>query len=162
KVGIPATPIVLEYVFGGCNSLDDYSSFLTPGRHNDLRASIEGQFVGLGVEIKAESGKGLLLVHVLPESPAAEGGLHAGEQIVAIDGANVREMSTDSAAGLLQGVEGTRVSIEVQNGESGPVRRLSLTRRAVVVKSIPVAKIIDRDHGVGYIQMNSFQNSTVQ
>jgi carboxyl-terminal processing protease len=165
-LGLSPTPIVLEYVFGGCNALDDYSSFLTPGRYADLFANIEGQFVGLGVEIKAEAGKGLLLVNVLPDSPASEGGLLAGEHIVAIDGTDVREMTTDAAAGMLQGVEGTRVVVEVErvgtggNG-GGPSRRLSLTRRAVVVKSIPVAKIIDADNGIGYIQMNSFQKSTV-
>jgi len=163
QLGIPATPIILEYVFGGCNALDDYSSFLTPGRYSDLYANIEGQFVGLGVEIKAESGKGLLLVNVLPDSPAAEGGLLAGEHIVAIDGTDVRDMTTDSAAGMLQGLEGTRVSVEVARAAGGgQPRRLTLTRRAVTVKSIPVAKIIDREAGVAYIQMNSFQKSTVQ
>jgi len=162
NLGIPATPVILEYVFGGCNSLDDYSSFLTPGRYTDLYANIEGQFVGLGVEIKAESGKGLLLVNVLPDSPAAEGGLLAGEHIVGIDGADVREATTDSAAGMLQGLEGTRVVVEAQRADGGAPRRVSLTRRAVTVKSIPLAKIIDRDNGVGYIQMNSFQKSTVQ
>ncbi len=162
QLGLPATAVILEYVFGGCNALDDYSNFLTPGRYSDLHANIEGQFVGLGVEIKAEAGKGLLLVHVLPESPAAEGGLLTGEHIVAIDGTDVRDMTTDTAAGMLQGVEGTRVVVEVQRSTGGPPRRLPLTRRAVLVKSIPVAKIIDRDNGVAYIQMNSFQKSTVQ
>ncbi|MGE5192490.1 MAG: S41 family peptidase [Deltaproteobacteria bacterium] len=162
QLGMTATPVILEYVFGGCNALDDYSSFLTPGRYSDLYANIEGQFVGLGVEIKAEAGKGLLLVNVLPESPAAEGGLLAGEHIVAIDGTDVREATTDAAAGMLQGLEGTRVVVDVQRAGGGPARRLSLTRRAVVVKSIPVAKIIDRGNGVGYIQMTSFQKSTVQ
>jgi carboxyl-terminal processing protease len=161
-LGMTATPVILEYVFGGCNSLDDYSSFLTPGRYTDLYANIEGQFVGLGVEIKAESGKGLLLVNVLPDSPAAEGGLLAGEHIVSIDGADVRDATTDSAAGMLQGVEGTRVVVETQRAGGGQPRRMSLTRRAVTVKSIPLAKIIDRDNGVAYIQMNSFQKSTVQ
>src|SRR5262245_8329990 len=51
-----ATPIVLEYIFGGCNALDDYSSYLTPTRLNDLYGNIEGQFVGLGIEMKAEAG----------------------------------------------------------------------------------------------------------
>ena len=167
QLGLSPTSIILEFVFGGCNALDDYSSFLTPGRYADLFANIEGQFVGLGVEIKAEAGKGLLLVHVLPDSPASEGGLLAGEHIVAIDGTDVREMTTDAAAGMLQGAEATRVVVEVERAEveragSGPSRRLSLTRRAVIVKSIPVAKIIDTDNGVGYIQMNSFQKSTVQ
>lgn len=161
-LGMPATPILLEYVFGGCNALDDYSSFLTPGRYADLYANIEGQFVGLGVEIKAEPGKGLLLVNVLPDSPAAEGGLLAGEHITAIDGTDVRDMTTDSAAGMLQGLEGTRVQVEVQRGQAAAPRRLSLMRRAVTVKSIPIARIIDRQNGVGYIQMNSFQKSTVQ
>jgi carboxyl-terminal processing protease len=162
QLGMTATPVILEYVFGGCNALDDYSSFLTPGRYSDLYANIEGQFVGLGVEIKGEAGKGLLLVHVLPESPAAEGGLLAGEHIVAIDGTDVRDATTDAAAGMLQGLEGTRVVVDVERPAGGPARRLSLTRRAVVVKSIPVAKIIDRANGVGYIQMTSFQKSTVQ
>lgn len=162
QLGMQPTPVILEYVFGGCNTLDDYSSFLTPGRYNDLNANIEGQFVGLGVEIKAEPGKGLLLVNVLPESPAAEGGLLAGEHIVGIDGKDVRELATDAAAGLLQGLEGTRVVVEVQRSDTGSTRRLPLTRRAVTVKSIPIAKIVDPDYGVGYIQMNSFQKSTVQ
>ena len=39
-VGMSATPVILEYVFGGCNALDDYSSFLTPGRYSDLYANI--------------------------------------------------------------------------------------------------------------------------
>jgi carboxyl-terminal processing protease len=161
-LGMQPTPIILEYVFGGCNALDDYSSFLTPGRYADLYANISGEFVGLGVEIKAEAGQGLLLVNVLPDSPASEGGLLAGEHIVAIDGKDVRDLTTDAAAGMLQGAEGSKVVVEVVRTTGRAPRRLSITRRAVTVKSIPVAKIIDRDRGVGYIQMNSFQKSTVQ
>src|SRR5262245_6737845 len=161
-LGAPATPVLLEYVFGGCNALDDYSGFLTPGRYTDLYANIEGQFVGLGVEIKAESGQGLLLVNVLPDSPAAGGGMLPGEHIVAIDGTDVRDATTDAAAGMLQGLEGSRVTVDVQRASGAQPRRLTLTRRAVTVKSIPVAKIIDRDNGVAYIQMASFQKSTVQ
>lgn len=161
QLGLKPTAVILEYIFGGCNALDEYSSFLTPGRLSDLYGNIEGQFVGLGVEIKAEPGKGLLLVNVLPDSPASEGGLRSGEHITTIDGVDVREKTTDEAAGMLQGPEGSRVTIEVQRGEEGRTRRLSLARRAVTVKSIPVAKIVDSDYGIGYIQMTSFQKSTV-
>jgi carboxyl-terminal processing protease len=162
QLGMKPTPIILEYVFGGCNTLDDYSTVLTPGRLSDLNANIDGQFVGLGVEIRAEAGKGLLLVNVLPESPASEGGLLAGEHIVSIDDKDVRQMTTDEAAGMLQGTAGSRVRLEIEPASGGAIRRRTIARRAVVVKSIPVAKIIDRDRGVGYIQMNSFQKSTEQ
>ncbi len=75
KLGLSDTAVVLEYVFGGCNCLDEYSNFLTPDRLTDLHGNINGEFVGLGIEMKAEPGKGMILVNVLPESPAAEGGL---------------------------------------------------------------------------------------
>jgi carboxyl-terminal processing protease len=162
QLGMQPTPIILEYVFGGCNALDDYSGFLTPGRLNDLYGNIEGQFVGLGIEIKSELGKGLLLVNVIPESPAAEGGLLAGEHIVGIDGADCRQMTTDEAASMLQGLEGSRVSIEVEHSPGSPARRLNLARRAVTVKSIPIAKMVDMERGIGFIQMTSFQKSSAQ
>ncbi|MFN0056287.1 MAG: S41 family peptidase [Planctomycetales bacterium] len=162
QLGIKPAAVILEYVFGGCNVLDDYSAFLTPGRLHDLHSNIDGQFVGLGVEVRAEAGQGLLLVHVLPESPASEAGLQSGEHIVNIDGVDVRQMTTDESASRLQGTEGSRVVLEVQKSNGGSVRRVSVTRRAVVVKSVPVAKIVDRDQGIGYIQMTSFQKSTVE
>lgn len=162
QVGLRGTPVVFEYIFGGCNALDDYSSYLTPTRLNDLYGNIEGQFVGLGIEMKAEVGKGLLLVNVIPGSPAAEGNLTAGEHIVSIDGNDCRNMTTDEAAGYLQGVEGSRVTLEVYRSLNNRQRRLTLNRRAVIVKSIPIVKIIDEEHGIGYIQMNSFQKSSAE
>lgn len=162
ELGVRAAPVVLEYIFGGCNALDDYSTYLTPTRLSDLFGNIEGQFVGLGIEMKAEASKGLLLVNVLPDSPASEGGLTSGEHIVQIDGIDCRTMTTDEAAGLLQGTEGSRVSLEIERSTTGRTRRVTLGRRAVNVKSIPIAKIVDSSSGVGYIQMNSFQTSSAQ
>lgn len=106
--GIKKVPVILEYVFGGCNSLDDYSSYLTPGKLNDLYSNIEGEFVGLGIEMKSEVGKGVHLVNVLPDSPAEEGGLQSGDYITHIDQVDVLDKPTDEAASLITGKQGTR------------------------------------------------------
>jgi carboxyl-terminal processing protease len=159
ELGLQAGAVVMEYLFGGCNSLDDYSSYLTPTRLTDLQGNIKGQFVGLGIEMKAESGKGLLLVNVLPESPAAEGGLLSGEHVVGIDGTSCRLMTTDEAANMLQGLPGSRVRLEIENKEA-QVRDRSFARRPVHVKSIPIVKIIDRPRGIAYIKMTGFQNTS--
>jgi carboxyl-terminal processing protease len=161
ETGMSAGPVVMEYIFGGCNALDDYSAYLTPSRLSDLYGNIEGQFVGLGIEMKAVPNRGLFLQNVLPDSPASEGGLLPGEHIVAINGTDCRNMTTDEAANLLQGLEGTRVTLEVV-GAGGRLRRTTFMRRAVIVKSIPVARMIDEAHGVGYIQMTGFQKSSPQ
>jgi carboxyl-terminal processing protease len=162
ELAVPPTAVWLEYVFGGCHALDDYSGLLTPGRYTDLMSNIHGNFVGLGVEIKAEPGQGMFLVNVLPGSPAAEGGLLKGEFITTIDGTDVTELNTDEAANLLQGEAGSKVRLEVQRGKSEDRRTLVLARRPVEIQSIPVAQIVDRSSGVGYIQLTTFQDSTAR
>ncbi len=160
EVRLDASPVVMEYLFGGCNALDDYSNYLTPDRLNDLYGNIEGEFVGLGIEMKGEAGQGMLLVNVLPESPATEGGLRRGDFIVKIDKQDCRDMTTDEAAKLLRGPSGSTVEIEVKRrGESNSYAG-RFARRAVQVKSIPVAKIIDERTGVAYLKLTGFQKTT--
>lgn len=160
EVGLDAGAVVMEYIFGGCNALDDYSHYLTPDRLDDLYGNIEGEFVGLGIEMKAVAGKGLLMVYVLPDSPAEESGIQTGDHITAIDGRDCRQMTTDEAARLLRGPSGSRIRLRVQTAAAE--RDCACSRRAVVVKSIPVARIIDRRNGVGYIRMTGFQRSSAE
>jgi len=159
-LGLQASPIVLEYIFGGCNSLDDYSCFLTPDRLDDLYGNIDGSFVGLGIEMKAVKPKGMLLVKVLPDSPADRGGMRAGEFITEIDGTNCREMTTDEAAKLLRGPSLSRVRLGIHNPMKDNNWKHTFTRRAVQVKSVTVSKIIDSHRRIGYIQMTGFQKTT--
>ncbi len=162
ELGLAPAAVVMEFVFGGCNALDDYSSYLTPGKLDDLYNNIDGEFVGIGIEMKAEAGKGLLLINVLSESPAEEAGALAGDLIVGINGKDSRTISTDDAAQLLQGSQGSSLRLTLADPTTGAERIATLTRRAVKVKSIPVAKIIDRANGIGYIRMTGFQKNTVE
>jgi carboxyl-terminal processing protease len=157
ELNLPATTVIFEYVFGGCNCLDDYSNFLTPDRLTDLHGNINGEFVGLGIEMKGDPGKGMFLVNVLPDSPAEQGGLHAGEYIVGINGASCVNMTTDEAARILRGPPGTRVTLAIQGAPGDAPRQGEFVRRAVEVKSIPVAQIVDRERGIAYIRMTAFQ-----
>ena len=68
-------------------------------------------------------------------------------------------MSTEEGAGLLAGISGSTVSLEIHRG--GSTFHVSCQRREVKVKSIPVARIIDSANGIAYIQMTGFQQSSV-
>ncbi|MFO0956158.1 MAG: S41 family peptidase [Isosphaeraceae bacterium] len=158
-VGLPASAVVLEFVFGATDALnDDYSSYLTPDKLDDLYAMIDGNFVGLGVELKQDE-KGLRLVAVIPGGPAAEAGLKMGDKIIEVNGQSVAGVGLDDAAGRLQGSEGTAVEIGVLHPD-GQTQRYRLVRRPVEVKSVAQAKMVDGPNGVGYIQLTGFQKST--
>lgn len=160
-VGISRVAVILEYVFGGCNALDDYSSYLTPGKLTDLYSNIDGEFVGLGIEMKSELGQGVHLVDVLPDSPAEEGGLRPGDYIVRIDDVDVLEKPTEESASLITGKQGTRVRLKwITPG--GEEKSGTFVRREVKVKSIPIAQLLDSQNGVGYIRMAGFQRTTAE
>lgn len=160
-VGLDDGAVIMEYVFGACNCLDDYSNVLTPGKRKDLFGNINGEFVGIGIVMEGELGRGMKLLQVLPGSPASEQGLRPDDFIVAVDGNDCRFLATEEAANLLTGTAGSSVRLEVSRNETSQFT-VTCRRREVHVKSIPVAKIIDSTNGIGYIQMTGFQHGTLE
>ncbi|MCA9245662.1 MAG: S41 family peptidase [Planctomycetales bacterium] len=159
RLGLSTTTVAMEYACAAVNGLDTYSTYLTGDQLKDIYSQIEGNFVGLGVELKADNGA-LLLVHIIPGSPAKRAGLVAGDRIVAVDGQSTVELSTDRAASMLQGAEGSSVAIRVQS-ESGQIRDLQVRREHVEVPSVENAKIVEPDLGLAYLKITSFQKTTI-
>lgn len=158
QLGLAPAAIILEFASGAASSLDQYSCFLTSGQLDDLYSQIEGSFVGLGIELKAD-GHALAVVSVITDSPADQAGLRAGDRIVGVDGTSMANISTDEAANLLKGQEGSRVEVAIDDGQGG-LRRVQLVRRRVEVPSIEGAKIVDAERGVAYMRLGSFQKTT--
>ena len=103
---VDPTAVILEFVYGACDALDDYTSYLTPDKLDDLYAMIDGNFVGLGIELKLD-GKSLRLVGVIRGGPAWDAGVKIGDLITRVGGESVVGLSLDESAGKLQGAEGT-------------------------------------------------------
>lgn len=158
ELGLMPQAVVLEYVCATAKSLDDYSAYLTSGQLDDVHAQIDGNFVGLGIELKA-SDQSLLIVNTIPGSPAERAGLKAGDRILAVDGTTTRELTTDKAANLLQGEEGSTVEITVVTAGDAP-RRVLVRREQVEVPSVEDVKIVDPRRGVAYFKLTCFQKTT--
>jgi carboxyl-terminal processing protease len=157
-LGMSAAPVVLEFVYGACDVLDTYTSYLTPDKLEDMFSMIDGNFVGLGVELKQDD-LGLRLIGVIRGGPAADAGLKAGDRIVAVAGKSVKGLGLDEAAGQLQGAEGTPIEITILRADSS-TKNVRLTRRHVDVPSVSQAKIVEKSAGVGYIQLTGFQKTS--
>lgn len=153
----PATA-VFEFTCGVLGALDEYSSFLTGSQLDEVFSQIEGNFVGLGVELKAQD-RSLLIVNTIPGGPADEGGIRPGDRIVEVSGRSTQDVSTDEAADMLKGEEGSQVDVVVVSAD-GASRALRLTRRRVDVPSVENARIVDEELGIGYMRLTSFQKTT--
>ena len=159
-IGMADAPVILEFTYGACDALDDYTSYLTPDKLDDLYAMIDGNFVGLGIELKLDP-QGLRLVGVIRGGPAWDSGLKVGDQIVFIAGRPVKGLSLDEAANRLQGNEGAPVEIGVLHPD-GSSRSYKMVRRHVEVESVANVKIVDPASGIGYLQLTGFQKGSTE
>ncbi len=157
-LGIPPGATILEYTCGATSSLDNYSTYLSGDQLRDVFSQIEGNFVGLGIEIKAANGA-LLLINVISSSPAEKAGLRPGDLIVAVDDRATKGLDTDTAAGMLQGGEGSVARLRIVRGERAPLE-ISVRRAHVEVPSIEDDRIVDGASGIAYLKLTSFQKTT--
>lgn len=158
RLGVPSVRVILEFICGAANTLDPYSTYLSPDQLNEVYSQIEGNFVGLGVELKSHS-ESLVIDRVISGSPAERSGLRAGDQIVAVDGQRTREISSDRAANLLQGPAGSTVQLTLVD-PAGQTRTLLVRRERVEVPSVDDVRIVDRSQGIGYLRLTCFQKTT--
>jgi carboxyl-terminal processing protease len=158
RIGLSETATLLEFTSAAAGGLDHYSAFLTADQLRDIYSQIEGNFVGLGVELKADNGA-LLIVDVIPRSPAEQAGIRDNDRITAVDGQPTQSLSTDEAASMLTGEDGSMVRVTVVSPGQAP-RDLTVRRASVEVPSLEDVKILDPATGVSYIRIPAFQKTT--
>ena len=160
RMKTPPAAIVLEFLCGATNALDTYSAYLTSDQLGEVYAQIDGNFVGLGIELKMDNGR-LLIVRVISGSPAQEAGIRPGDCITTVDGQSIAGLNTDQAANLLLGEAGSAVVVTVVTPGQSP-RELDIRRRRVDVPSVDRVEMLDASQGIAYLQVNCFKKSTAR
>jgi len=138
---------------GMVSRLDPHSSFLDENDLRELRTTISGKFVGIGVELTSENGA-LRVISPLEGTPAFRAGIKANDLIIKIDGKLVQNMTLTEAVKHIKGPKGTKVSLTIiRKGDKSP-RVLSITRD--IVKLVTVKKKM-LENGFGYVRITFFQ-----
>lgn len=158
RLGVPTTATTLEFAVGAVASLDEYSTFLTGGQLDEVYSQIEGNFVGLGVELKPKEDS-LQIVKVLSGSPAQQAGIVENDLITKVDGQSTREQDPEVVADLLQGEEGTMVEVVVERGNAPP-QLMRIRREHVEIPSVEQVRLVDSAAKVGYMKLSCFQKTT--
>lgn len=128
---------------GLLESLDPESSYLTPREYTEYKQKIASANPGdTGLTLSKRYGY-VIVVSVLPESPAEKAGIHSGDIFESVAGFTTREMSVGQAMNLLGGQPGTGVKVGViRRGKNDPesvdiVREKLNPAKIVVQKNDP-------------------------
>jgi carboxyl-terminal processing protease len=144
---------------GVLQSLDPYSSYMSPETFKEMETETSGEFGGLGIEVGMEFGV-VKVITPMDGSPAAKEGVKAGDYIVKIDGIQVQGKTLSEAVELMRGPVGSDLEITIRRKGEKKALVFKITREIIEVKSVK-SKIIDNT--VGYIRLTSFnENSSRQ
>ena len=143
---------------GVLQSLDPYSSYMSPEMYESMQTETSGEFGGLGIEVSMEAGV-VKVITPIDNSPAYKVGVKAGDYIVKINDVQVQGKSLNEAVELMRGPVNSDIEITVRRPGTKKSLIFKITREIIKIQSVKT-KLIEN---VGYIRLTAFnENSSDQ
>ena len=144
---------------GLLQSLDPYSSYMSPEIFNEMQTETSGEFGGLGIEVGMESGV-VKVISPIDDTPASRAGIKAGDYIVKINDTQVQGKSLSEAVELMRGPVGSGIELTVRRRGEKKALKFTIIREIIEVKSVK-ADLLEKN--IGYVRLTSFnENSSEQ
>ena len=98
---------------------DKYARYYSATAYTDLINTQNGTVIGIGVELAVDQSGYAKVTKVYDESPAKEAGIQKGDYITAVDGTDVKSLSSvDAIQARLRGESGTIVNVTWLDSET--------------------------------------------
>lgn len=129
--------------------VDDYSHYIPPKEAETMDEYRNG-YGGIGATFERR-GSSFFIMDVFIDSPAAQAGLKAGDDVVAVNGQSANLLSIQDFIGQVRGKIGTNVVLSMRDG-----RQVSITRATV----IPTTVALEMKSDVAIIRISRFMPGT--
>lgn len=137
---------------------DEYTEYIPADEMKEYKENIVGNFVGIGIYMRADEDLGRVVVYYpIPNSPAEKAGIKAGDLIIKVNGTEYTSKDFENISNYIKGEEGSTVNILVErNGE-----RLSfdIVREKINTNPITIQML---DNNIGYLKLPSFDEGTAK
>ena len=141
---------------GLLQSLDPYSSYMSPEIFQEMQTETSGEFGGLGIEVSMEAGV-VKVITPIDDTPASKAGIKAGDYIVKIDNVQVQGKSLSEAVDLMRGLVGTDIELTVRRRGVKKALTFNITRQIIEVQSVKSDLL---ENNIGYIRLTSFNDNS--
>ena len=141
---------------GLLQSLDPYSSYMTPEIFNEMQTETSGKFGGLGIEVGMESGV-VKVISPIDDTPASKAGIKAGDYIVKINDTQVQGKSLSEAVDLMRGPVGSGIELTVRRRGEKKALKFEIIREIIQIQSVKTDLL---EENIGYIRLTSFNENS--
>ena len=135
------------------NDEDPHTAYFSKEESDSFTDSINRSYTGIGVEVDTSSDT-FVITRVIPNSPAEEAGMMAGDILRAVDGRRIEGMAFSAVRKLIVGKEGTSVTVTAERDG----REVDFTMKRKEVSDTVKAEMADDD--TVYLQLYQFGQDT--
>ncbi len=164
----PRPVLIAQFAEAALSALDPYTVMVWPRQVRDFEKMMTNEFTGIGIEISKRQGL-LTVTSLLPDTPAYNSGLDAGDVIEAADGVETKDMSLTCAVHRITGQVGTKVTLTIRRAGEEKTRDITITRAKIIVPTIRGWQrtesgrwlyMIDERNKIGYVRVTGFSAET--
>jgi len=141
---------------GLLQSLDPYSSYMSPEIFSEMQTESSGEFGGLGIEVSMEAGV-VKVITPIDDTPASKSGIKAGDYIVKINNTQVQGKSLSEAVDLMRGPVGSSIELTIRRRGVKKALTFNITREIIEVQSVKSDLL---KNNIGYIRLTSFNDNS--
>tara|TARA_B100001027_G_scaffold119033_1_gene82168 strand:- start:3096 stop:4235 length:1140 start_codon:yes stop_codon:yes gene_type:complete len=152
---IEQSEVIDAAINGMLQSLDPYSSYMSPETFKNMNNDTKGEFGGLGIEITMENGL-VKIITPIDGTPADKVGILPGDFIVKISNKQVKGMSLLDAVKLMRGKVGTSIEITIRRPNIDNEIKFKITRAIIKIREVS-AELKDN---VAYIRLRAFNEQS--
>ena len=141
---------------GLLQSLDPYSSYMSPEIFEEMQTETSGEFGGIGIEVSMEAGV-VKVITPIDDTPASKAGLKAGDYIVKINDIQVQGKSLSEAVDLMRGPVGSGIELTVRRRGAKKALTFNVIREIIEVQSVK-SELLEKN--IGYLRLTSFNDNS--
>ena len=165
---MPRRVLIAQFAEAALSALGPHTVMVWPKQVTDFEKSLTNKFTGIGILIAKKSGL-LTAESLLPDTPAYNSGLDAGDVIEKVDGIDTKDMTLSCAVKRITGPAGTKVILTVRGPGEDHTRDITITRAEITVPTISGWQrseqgkwiyMIDEADKIGYVRITTFAEGT--
>ena len=143
--------LIQTSIQGMLESLDPYTDYIPEEDMEAFSIQTTGQYAGIGALIGIVNKKSVI-THPYENFPAYRAGLKVGDEIISVDGKNVKGKPTQEISALLKG--NPKSELEMVIDRMGKELTFKIEREKIKITNVVYQGIIDP--GIGYIKLDDF------
>lgn len=178
-ISVPETVLLREFGEGATYRLEDqfedqYTQIIWPQRLRRFQQQVQGEFVGVGILIRHDDKREIMVVNPLEGSPAARYGVEENDRVVTVDGVPTTGWSLTRAVDEITGPKGEEVVLGVRREGVEDILDISIERAIIKIHSVngwwkkdlqddgtpSWDWYIDKSAGIGYVRLTSFNEDS--